>query len=472
MSDGAFSDHVAQLRKRWESDPSSRIFLQLAEEYRHQGRVKEALSVLDRGLKEHPGYLSALVAKGRCHLELGEPEPARGVLERVVKQDATQMVANKLLVRAYLDTGEPERARERLDLYSLLNDSDPEIEELSRRLQAMERPPQAAPPMPIPVLTPTSIPASIPASGGDVFDLDPPAPRHAAADVFELDVPAPRAKMAVPQDDDPFADLLAPPPAPVAAPAEAAPQAASEPVMQEEPEPEGALFTGLASRESRQRYLSGLAAEGLFQLDPGVEAPAAVAPPVFEPEPVFDLAPSELSELSEPSEITAPEPVPSFEDQVTEVWRRPAQEEAPPPVFDLEERTPWAAEPEPFVPDFVPEPAPEFVPEPEPEPVYQPVAEPAATVTLGELYLRQGHLAEAGRIFQEVLRHEPDSSAAQEGLERLAAVRAEKRPLVARDLLAGYEPGHEGGEAETRARKAWVLSGYLRRLRGDQHDVS
>src|SRR5215203_4200963 len=195
MSDGAFSDRVTQLRNRWEADPSSRIFLQLAEEYRHQGRVKEALSVLDRGLKEHPGYLSALVAKGRCHLELGEPEPARTVLERVVKQDATQMVANKLLVRAYLDTGEPERARERLDLYSLLNDSDPEIEELSRRLHAMERLPQAE--------TPGSYPRpEAPAPpGGDVFDLDLPAPRQAAADVFELDVPAPRARMAVPQDD-------------------------------------------------------------------------------------------------------------------------------------------------------------------------------------------------------------------------------------------------------------------------------
>ena len=100
MSDGAFSDRVTQLRNRWEADPSSRIFLQLAEEYRHQGRVKEALDVLDRGLREHPGYLSALVAKGRCHLELGEPEPAKAVLERVVKQDATQMVAIKLLVRA------------------------------------------------------------------------------------------------------------------------------------------------------------------------------------------------------------------------------------------------------------------------------------------------------------------------------------------------------------------------------------
>src|SRR5690349_20108071 len=150
MSDGAFSDRLSQLRNRWESDPSSRIFLQLAEEYRHQGRVKEALEVLERGLKEHPGYLSALVAKGRCLLELGEPEEARGVLERVVKQDATQMVANKLLVRAYLDTGDPDKARERLDLYSLLNDSDPEIEELRRRIRSMEQPPEVQRPDPTP----------------------------------------------------------------------------------------------------------------------------------------------------------------------------------------------------------------------------------------------------------------------------------------------------------------------------------
>src|SRR5262249_48196878 len=109
--------------------------------------------------KEHPGYLSALVAKGRCLLELGEPEQSRAVLERVVKQDATQMVANKLLVRAYIETAEPERARERLDLYTLLNDSDPEIDELRRA-------PRAPPPQDQPASAPP--PARDPA---------PPAPR-------------------------------------------------------------------------------------------------------------------------------------------------------------------------------------------------------------------------------------------------------------------------------------------------------
>ena len=38
MSDGAFPDRLTQLKSRWESDPTSRVFLQLAEEYRHQGR--------------------------------------------------------------------------------------------------------------------------------------------------------------------------------------------------------------------------------------------------------------------------------------------------------------------------------------------------------------------------------------------------------------------------------------------------
>ncbi|HEX6900465.1 MAG TPA: tetratricopeptide repeat protein [Thermoanaerobaculia bacterium] len=464
MSDGVFPDRLTQLRNRWESDPSSRVFLQLAEEYRHQGRVKEALDVLERGLKEHPGYLSALVAKGRCLLELGEPDPAREVLERVVKQDATQMVANKLLVRAYLETGDPDRARERLDIYSLLNDSDPEIEELRRRLRTMEQPPQAA------------------KASDDIFDLGQPAPAPPAA--------APAIQ------DDPFAEIFATPVPAAAAPRPPAP--ALEPEAPEAPEPEDVLFPGLASRDSRQRYLSALAAEGLFSFEPEpvVAAPEPVAesaPPPPAPAPPIPAIPpmSPFPELETPlpteqvfSGWTPPaEPVPAVfaveaaapveveeapawaPEAPTLVWQR--EEPAPaaveePPVFEIEERTPWAAEPAPLVPEAeAPEAAEAVVPQ------------PVATVTLGELYLRQGHLGEARRIFEEILLREPDSAAAREGLARVAERRREKRPLEVRDLMAGYEPGHEGGEAEVRSRKAYLLSSYLKRLRGGSHsDVS
>ncbi|HEV8578519.1 MAG TPA: tetratricopeptide repeat protein [Thermoanaerobaculia bacterium] len=455
MSDGAFPDRVTLLRNRWEADPSSRIFLQLAEEYRHQGRVKEALEVLDRGLKEHPGYLSALVAKGRCHLELGEPESARTVLERVVKQDATQMVANKLLVRAYLETNDPERARERLDLYSLLNDSDPEIEELRRRLRAMDQPP------------PGEKPGSTPPSDSSFPEAPPAAPPRRDAppasppggDIFDLGIPSPRPAATV-SPEEPFADLLAQAASPVATAAAAspapAPVAEAAPEPEEEPEPAEVLFPGLASRDRRLRYLASLEAEGLFLLDLTAEAPAAephmqepVGEPIqaravgFQPEPWIAEGPVEpVAEAAWEAEEEVLPAAPTFEEE--------------PPVFELTERTPWAEEPAPLVA----------------EAPLAPAAEPIATATLGQLYLRQGHFGEAERIFREVLRREPENASAQEGLAGAAGRQRESRPLAAHDLLAGFERV-AGGEAATRARKVWVLNSYLKRLRrGSQRDVS
>ena len=275
--------------------------------------------------------------------------------------------------------------------------------------------PPAVPDRPLPP-PPASQPAAPRPTGEDIFDLGPPAPRPVAATVRE---------------EEPFAELWAPPvaatpappaPAPSAEPASA--PAASSVAAVEEPEPPHVVFPGLASRESRQRYLAGLASEGLFHLELTSETVAApAAPAVAEPEPV-----------TEPELVTEPEPV----------------TEAEP-----------ATEPEPIS---------------EPEPVAHP--EPVATATLGELYLRQGYPAEAERIFRDVLRREPESAAALQGIAKLSQPPAAggpsgERPLEARDLLAGYQPAGGSGPAEGRARKTFLLSRYLERIRrGGQRDVS
>jgi tetratricopeptide (TPR) repeat protein len=400
MSDGAFPDRLAQLRTRWESDPSSRVFLQLAEEYRHQGRVKEALTVLDKGLQEHPGYLSALVAKGRCHLELRDGEAARAVLERVVKQDATQMVANKLLVRAYLETGEPARARERLDLYSLLNDGDPDIADLRRQIKAMERPPEPISPVsPISSILPISQ-----VSEDSPFDLAPVATSRAAApvdDVFDfglggmVDEPAPEAPAG--DGDD--------------------------------------LFPELATRTSRHQYLTSLASEGIFEIGPVPELASEVPIPPA-PQVAFALAPI-----------------------------------APPGLFPEETALPEVPE----IPEAFPEPADTSWLE------EAPAAQPSATATLGDLYLRQGHLDEAERMFQEVLEREPDNTAAQAGLGRIGEARRPPEPepfrpepaqLDAGRLLDGFQPGPAAaGTGGTTARKIFLLNRYLDRIRGGRRDV-
>jgi hypothetical protein len=150
-----------------------------------------------------------------------------------------------------------------------------------------------------------------------------------------------------------------------------------------------------------------------------------------------------------------------------------AEEVRPEPVFDL------APEPEEPLAASAPElePVHEAAPEAAPEAVHaaaqEPPAERVATATLGEIYLRQGHLGEAKRIFDEVLSREPDNAAARQGLAQLASRRGERRPLEGRDLLAGYEPGEEGGEMEAKARKVFLLNSYLKRLRRvGQRDVS
>ena len=437
MTDGSFPDRLFQLKARWESDPSSRIFLQLAEEYRHQGRVQDALAVLDRGLQEHPGYLSALVAKGRCHLELGEADAARSVLERVVKQDPTQMVANKLLVRAYLGSGDPARARERLDLYSLLNDSDPEIGDLRRQIKLMDRPKEQVP-------------------EDSLFDLGPAKhPRQAAEDVFSLEEPAP----------PPVPELLEP-----------------EPMEMEEAveDTDGDLFPGLVSRSSRERYLASLASEGIFEVGLTPMAPSEVpltaeppgptllVPPIAMPEEPPLPAESDLAVTRfEPPGISEPEPAaedaswleeiavvpeaaaPAFEDLTPLPPPLPAEE----PEEDL-----WAEDditPLPELPDLEPEPAP---------------VQPVATATLGEIYLRQGHADEAERIFREVLEREPGNGAALAGLERIEeARRVQAVPqavaLDAGRLLAGFRPAGGG----TTARKVFLLNRYLDRIRGSRN---
>jgi tetratricopeptide (TPR) repeat protein len=498
MTDGVFPDRLTQLRARWEADPASRIFLQLAEEYRHLGRVQDALAVLDKGLEEHPGYLSALVAKGRCHLELADGESARVVLERVVKQDATQMVANKLLVRAYLETGEPVKARERLDLYSLLNDSDPEIEDLRRRIRQLERPapPEKPPEKQEREAAPFALqPPKERAPAPDVFELDPPAPaRRGGDDIFELEPVAPPRVAAAPSasaefksDSFPMERLSTPATVPVMVePAE----------PEEEPEPmedENILFPGLSSRDSRRRYLDALGAEGLFSFEPmttPVPAPArsqTPPPPPAAPPPPISLTAEPFAPGPSPAEIFAPEPAaPAAEEAFwldEAVAAEPVAEPAPPP----EPLMPAIFAPEPPAPVFErqgttaeelwsEEPAPEPVsaePEPVPEP---PPAGTIATATLGELYFRQGHYAEAERIFREVLAREPGNAPARAGLERLAALgpQPETPRLDARRLLTGYRSdARRPADAELRSRKIFLLSRYLDRLRqGSPHDVS
>lgn len=120
-----------------EDTGDSRGFLQVAEEHRREGEIETAVDLLLAGLEKHPSYISAQVALGRCYLELGEPSKARPILDKVVDQDVTHLVAAKLLVETHIQRGNSAQAERQLDLYTVLNNSDPDIEPLRARIEAM-----------------------------------------------------------------------------------------------------------------------------------------------------------------------------------------------------------------------------------------------------------------------------------------------------------------------------------------------
>jgi hypothetical protein len=77
------------------------------------------------------------------------------------------------------------------------------------------------------------------------------------------------------------------------------------------------------------------------------------------------------------------------------------------------------------------------------------------TATLGRLYLDQGHLEEAGKIFERVLAANPADAGATEGLDLLGTARRALEEGVAED------PGRVSGRSKRRIQR---LERFLRRV--------
>ena len=432
--------NLEELRQRWEADPGSRVFLQLAEEYRRLGRADEAITVLEQGLERSPNHLSAKVALGRCLLEKEEFITAGKTFEEVLERDPTQLVANRLLVEAYLGQGEHAKAARRLDLYRLLNDGDPMIDDLQARLDAS---------------------ALSPAASGDgnedekLFEVPTEAPEivHAASEEIFPDLAGDDPEQKEPEQEGPEQDPLSQaeavettPPSPPATP-RAAPD-------------EEDLFPELHGELKQNRYLDALHGEGLF-----VAATSASESPPKSPALDSDPEPLDLAQPFEeevPPVDAEPEEVPEEEVAVEDVVLEDAAEgDTPEPsegqVFDfLPPAEPPALAPDPFAGLEDPAPVGDAPAEEEaslvaPPAEADPEVEDLATVTLGNLYLEQGHRDQAREVFEKVLAREPENTAAREALAALDGLVVESEPGTVEEpetLEAEPPPLEDTSEAE------------------------
>jgi len=90
----------------------SNVFVQLAEAYRSQGRLEEAIATCQKGLEKMPDSLRGRLLLGKCYLEKAMIPQAKEEFEKVVQEMEECFPVYELLSLVYLHEKNPAKALE------------------------------------------------------------------------------------------------------------------------------------------------------------------------------------------------------------------------------------------------------------------------------------------------------------------------------------------------------------------------
>jgi tetratricopeptide (TPR) repeat protein len=143
----AKKSEIEKLSEKVEKDPSSTLFVRLAEEYRKAGRLDEAIEVLTSGIERQPSYVSARVALGKAYLEKGMLPEARDVFAQVAEAIPDNLFAHRKLGDIHRELGDLGHALAAYETVVALSPMDEEAQDIIRQLResGVEPPPPDEP---------------------------------------------------------------------------------------------------------------------------------------------------------------------------------------------------------------------------------------------------------------------------------------------------------------------------------------
>lgn len=122
--------------RKYQQDPTSRIFAPLAEAYRKAGLIQEAIEIARDGLRIHPHFVGGRVALARALFDQSKYGEVIKELEPVVLDAPDNIIAQKLLAESYLIQG---RVVEALNSYKVLLFLLPQDSEVAKMVQEIEQ---------------------------------------------------------------------------------------------------------------------------------------------------------------------------------------------------------------------------------------------------------------------------------------------------------------------------------------------
>lgn len=128
MTNDSLTSEINELKKKLEENPDSLVFAPLADAFRRQGNLKEALDVCKKGLQKHSSYTLAQVVLGRILREQGKINEAADEFKTVLEIDPDNLLAHNLLGYIYLEKKDFQAAIEEYQKVLTLNPDDEEAQ--------------------------------------------------------------------------------------------------------------------------------------------------------------------------------------------------------------------------------------------------------------------------------------------------------------------------------------------------------
>ena len=422
------------LEKRLAADPNSKIFVQLAEEYRKAGLQEDAIATCRDGLEKHPNYFSARVALGRALLESNTLDEAREEFEKVLQQVPDNLLALKFLGETYQGLGQLQEALSKYKLASTLSPEDTDLVDRIGRVEAAIAAPPATTQSAPPPAGPASDPGALPIGEQSTPPTLPPAKQPSA---FFIERQASEIGGS---------------------------ESLSEDGRSIQEEIEDQPVTSIFKRQAREIMDLGSIPQPAQPAKKSEEAPPASGQPEFG----IPSKPQELLPLDEPAPPAPKAAPPAGGDQSRKapvVPAAPAQ-----PVEPVEPVPSAPVEPMPIE-------SPPFQQMTESVQQVQPAVEPLgveaterpapaeedkpglATETLAELYASQGHLDRALAVYRQLVATQPDNVELRGRMEELEMlVKASQEPAPSERGEGGADPNVHALEEAIRALEGWLVA--------------
>lgn len=135
MAKKPYSPLIYSYLRKWQEDPTSRVFAPLAEAYRKGGLIDEAIDIAREGLRVHPTFVGGRVALARALFDRKQYEEVISELAMIVQDVPDNLIAQRLLAESNLMLG---NVAEALTAYKMLLYFHPEDVDTAKIVRELE----------------------------------------------------------------------------------------------------------------------------------------------------------------------------------------------------------------------------------------------------------------------------------------------------------------------------------------------